>query len=569
MDVLGVPAQPAEAARLAALHEYAVLDAPAEDELDDVVRAAAVLAGVPHATLNLIDEHRQCQLTTVGFEGADSPRSESMCALHFSDGDLVHVQDASQDARFRANPWVDGRRAQVRFYASAPLITPAGHVLGSLCVFDTVTGQLSAAQISALEGLARVVVALFERRRQARLAQQLAVQAEQLAAEAAEQRALAQLMTAEAEARDELNRAVLETIDVGVVAAGPDGRLTVFNRAARRMHGLDADASVDPADHASVYSLYAADGVSALRPEQVPLQRALREGTVRDVEMVIAPAHRAPITVRVSGRTMSRADGTALGAVVAQSDITAIRARKRELEAALGELERSNGELAQFAGTVSHDLNSPLTVVAGYLEMLQDCYGEQLEEQARSWIATARAGTARMKELIGALLAYAQAGAESCRREQVQVREVFEQAVLDLRAVVKDSGARISAQRLPAVHGDAVLLRQLLQNLIGNAIKYRSPQRPCQVVLTAVRDREGWTFSVIDNGIGIPPEQRRSVFAMFAQVDPAARAGHGIGLATCQRIVARHGGRIWAEATPGGGTTIRFTLPQRLSPLDS
>ncbi len=116
-----------EAARLAALRDYRLLDAPADDELTAVVRAAALVAGVPHATLNLVDEDRQCQLTTVGFEGADSARADSMCALHFEEGLLVHVPDASRDPRFARNPWVDGRLGHVRTYASSPLVSADGH----------------------------------------------------------------------------------------------------------------------------------------------------------------------------------------------------------------------------------------------------------------------------------------------------------------------------------------------------------------------------------------------------------------------------------------------------------
>ena len=158
-----------EQRRLAALHEYGLLDAPAGDELEAVVRVAALVAGVPTATLNLIDENRQCQLTTTGFEGADSPRSESMCAVRFASGRITYLPDARLDPDFAANPWVTGRRAGVRFYASVPLVTPQGYALGSLCVFDDRPGQLSAEQIARLQDLAAVILALFERRRQVRV----------------------------------------------------------------------------------------------------------------------------------------------------------------------------------------------------------------------------------------------------------------------------------------------------------------------------------------------------------------------------------------------------------------
>ena len=559
-----------EALRLAALHEYRVLDAPADDELSALVRVAATVAGVPYATLNLIDERRQCQLTTVGFQGGDSSRESSMCALVFERGEFVHVPDARADPRFATNPWVTGLLADVRFYATAPLITPSGHALGSLCVFDGERHELDDVQIARLKDLAQVVLALFERRRQARVNAHLAAAAE-------EGRALMELTMREMDARQEFTDAVLDTIDVAVVAADPDGHLTLFNRASRDWHGLDADARIDPSQHADRYALFRADRVTPMQADEVPLHRALVEGKVTGVEMVIAPADR-PATVAVcSGRALTRADGTPLGAVVALTDVTADRERQAalraahveltdrgvELAAAVTELERSNAELEQFAAIASHDLNSPLTVVAGYIELLADVYGHDLDDQANEWIATALKGVTRMQGLINALLAYAQAGGSTCQRELTDVREVLYQAVLDLRAAALEAGARVSATDLPTAYCDPTLLRQLLQNLIANAVKYRHPRRPCQIEVSAVAQGDGWIVSVADNGIGIPEEHRTRVFDMFAMVEGSGRNGHGIGLATCHRIVDRHGGRIWAEPTEGGGTTIRFSLPQR------
>ncbi|GAB7191410.1 hypothetical protein NUM3379_21170 [Kineococcus sp. NUM-3379] len=405
----------------------------------------------------------------------------------------------------------------------------------------------------------------------------LVAQVRARADEADEQRTLAEIAMAEAEARSELAETLTDAVDVGIVVAGADGRLVQFNRTARAWHGLDADASLDPREHAGVYGLRGPDGRTPLREEDVPLTRALREGSVHGAEIVLAPVGREAVVVVCSGRAMHRADGTLLGAVVAMTDVTAARARQRELEAtaaelaersaqltsAVAELERSNADLAHFAGVASHDLNSPLTVVAGYLEMIGETYGEELGAQGRDWVGTALKGTGRMKDLISALLAHAKAGGSSGAREATDVRDVFDQALLDLRAPVVAARARVAAGPLPTLWCDPVLLRQLLQNLIGNAVKYRAPGRPCLVALSAEPSADGWTFSVTDNGVGIPEELRAHVFGMFAQVDPAARTGHGIGLATCQRIVERHGGRIWVEGTPGGGTTVRFTLPQR------
>ncbi|MDP9432636.1 MAG: ATP-binding protein [Actinomycetota bacterium] len=552
-----------EQRRLAELHEYRLLDEPADDELEAVVRLAAAVAQVPTATLNLIDEHRQCQLTTVGFQGGDSLRSDSMCAVRFLTGAPFWTRDASAHPDYAQNPWVTGALAAVRFYASVPLTTPAGSVLGTLCVFDTEPHDLTPHQLALLQDAARVIVALFERRRQAHLNANLA-------AEADEQRELMRLTLSELEARHEFTDAVLDTIDIGIVAADSTGRLSLFNRAARDWHGLDADADVDPAQHAERYNLFEVDGSTRLAPQDVPLARALRDGKVHNAEFVIAPADRPATHAVTSGRALRAPDGATLGAVVAMTDVTIDRAREAALADAhsalaerSAELERSNDELERFAAVASHDLISPLTVVAGYLELLGEVYSDLLDERGLTWIATATKGVTRMQGLITSLLTYAQAGSATCRQERADLTDVLEQSVLDLRVQVEEAAAQVLAEDLPHVYGDPTLLRQLLQNLIGNAIKYRDPGRPCRIRVTATAEQAGWAIAVRDNGAGIPPEQRARVFTMFTKVDPTAADGHGIGLATCQRIVERHGGRIWIEDSSGGGTTVTFTLPQR------
>ncbi|GAA2580110.1 hypothetical protein GCM10010435_66770 [Winogradskya consettensis] len=531
-----------EKERLRALHEYHLLDAPADDELEAVVRVAAMVAGVPTATLNLIDEKRQCQLTTTGFEGGDSAREDSMCAVRFETGRFTYLPDARRDPAYATNPWVTGLLADVRFYASAPLVTPQGHALGTLCVFDSEVRELSDAQISRLKDLAQVVLALFERRRQARLNARLYV---------------------EAEARQDFTDAVLETIDVAVVAADPHGHLTLFNRASRNWHGLDADPTVTPGEFAGHYALYRTDGVTPLPVEEIPLLRALRGGMVRDAEMIIKPAGRTPVHVSVSGRALTTADGSPLGAVVAMSDVTADRAQREALENALAELRRSNTELEQFAGVVSHDLAAPLAVVHGYLELLADNYRENLDELAHKWIDSAVRAVGRVQGLIDALLSYARAGSEPCRRAQADLGEVVTLALLDLHEVIEPAGAQVEvAPGLPTLAVDPTLIRQLLQNLIGNAVKYRHPDRPSRISVAAVPAPGGWRVTVTDNGIGIPASDRSRVFEMFTQID-GELPGYGVGLSTCQRIVERHGGTIRAEATPTGqGTTIAFTLPE-------
>ena len=545
----------AERGRLAALHEYCVLDEPADDELSAVVRVAAMVAGVPTATLNLIDENRQCQLTTVGFDGGDTARGDSMCDVKFRQGRIVHVPDASRDPVYENNPWVTGRLAHVRFYVSAPLITPEGYALGTLCVFDDQVRTLTAEQLSRIGDLADVLVGLFERRRQGRLNARLAL---------------------ESERRKKFTDTVLETIDVGIAVADADGHLTLLNRAARTWHGAGPDPAVAPGDLPRRYAIFEPDGVTRMAGDDVPLMRALHGDDVTDAEMIIQAPRRQPVNVSANGRRLLDDDGTVLGAVVAMNDVTADRAYRRELErthaalaergeqlaAAVVELQRSNDELEQFAGAVSHDLVRPMAAAHGYLELLADAYSAVLDERGTKWLSTATRAVERMQDLVQSLLTYARCGQAPYQPRPVPLAGTIENVLTDLRTVLDGSGAEVSyPPDLPTVVGDPTLLRQLLQNLIDNAIKYRSPDRPCRIRITAACAGGDWTVEVADNGIGIPPEHRERVFEMFAQVDATTRKGHGIGLSTCQRIVERHSGTITVGDTPGGGTTVRLTLP--------
>ncbi|GAA0794217.1 GAF domain-containing sensor histidine kinase [Spirilliplanes yamanashiensis] len=549
-----VPVDLDDPGRLAALNSYGLLDAPAGPELEAVLRVAAHVARVPTAVVNLIDDRRQCQITTVGFAGGDSDRDESMCAVSLTIGGLVVVPDARADPRFAANPWVTGLRADVRFYAAVPLVTADGYTLGTVCVFDTEPGDLDAVQRARLADLAEVVVGLFERRRQARVQEQLA---------------------AREEARTAFLDAVLDSVDVGIVAVDAGGHPTLFNRATRGWHGVDAVAAVGPAELARYYDLFEADGITRLAADRIPVIRALTEGAVVDAEMVIAPHGRPPVEVLCTGRVLTGPDGRPAGAVVAMTDVTAARAAQRvlhlvnaeltertaQLDATVAELRRSNAELQGLAAVASHDLKAPLTVVRGYLEQFEDTYADRLDDAGRRWLTTMLAASDRMCQLIDSLLGHAKAGGDRLRAEPTDLGGLVDQVAVDLHRAVAAAGARVTVDGdLPTVVCDPVAIRQVLQNLVANAVKFAAPGRGPHVVCSAHPVDGGWEIAVADDGPGIPADRRTEVFGMFTRL-PGDRSGHGIGLATCERIVHRHGGRIWVDETPGGGATFRFTLP--------
>ena len=249
------------------------------------------------------------------------------------------------------------------------------------------------------------------------------------------------------------------------------------------------------------------------------------------------------------------------GAIANFRLFTDLALAKVELEQQAQELERSNTDLQAFASSASHDLQQPLRLVTGYLQLLAERYRGRLDKDADEFIAYAVEAADRMKTLIDDLLAYSRIEAEHDGQQFARCNEALERAISNLKALIDDSGASVAHDDLPVVSGSTAQLAQVFQNLIGNGIKFRGTDPP-RVHVSAVQQGSEWLISVRDNGIGIPPEHHARIFQMFERLHGrAAYQGTGIGLALCQRIVERHGGRIWVESEPREGSTFRFTLP--------
>lgn len=238
-------------------------------------------------------------------------------------------------------------------------------------------------------------------------------------------------------------------------------------------------------------------------------------------------------------------------------------AGQRRLRAQIEErnlaLERSNAALQEFAYVASHDLQEPLRSVAGFTQLLRKRYAPNLDAEANEFIDFAVDGAVRMQQLIDDILTYSRVTTHGKPLEPTDLGEAAQRAVANLRFAIEERAADVQVAHLPHVRGDAVQLTQLLQNLIGNAVKYGG-ERP-RVRVSAQRDGEVWRVCVADNGIGIAPEYQDRVFRIFQRLHTRAEySGTGVGLAICKGIVERHGGRIWVESDAGAGATFCFTL---------
>jgi light-regulated signal transduction histidine kinase (bacteriophytochrome) len=226
------------------------------------------------------------------------------------------------------------------------------------------------------------------------------------------------------------------------------------------------------------------------------------------------------------------------------------------------ELARSNADLEQFAYVASHDLQEPLRKVANYTELFAQRYAGQLDAKAEKYIGYIIDGTVRMQQLIQDLLVYGRVSRSVTAQECVHMDEIFHKVLATLELTIADTQAEVTAAPLPTVRGNPTQLGQLLQNLIGNALKYRGSAPP-RVHITVQRSPREWVFAVRDNGIGLDPQHAERIFGVFQRLHTREEyPGTGIGLAICKKIVEGQGGRIWVEATPGQGATFFFSLPQ-------
>lgn len=242
-------------------------------------------------------------------------------------------------------------------------------------------------------------------------------------------------------------------------------------------------------------------------------------------------------------------------------ELSAVREANEALAEHAADLQRSNAELEQFAYVASHDLQEPLRKVTSFCQLLQRRYGGQLDERADQYIDFAVDGAKRMQVLINDLLAFSRVGRSAQELGSVSCEAALAGAKANLSAQIAQAGAVIETGPLPPVRAQLTLLTAVFQNLIGNALKFRS-ERPPRVVVTAVRDGTFWLFSVTDNGIGIDPQYADRVFLIFQRLhDKATYPGTGIGLAMCRKIIGYLGGRIWLDTSAAEGARFCFTLP--------
>ena len=349
-------------------------------------------------------------------------------------------------------------------------------------------------------------------------------------------------------ANEERLRTILETVQAGVVIVDADTHhIDYMNAAALKMIGASLGDVLGQRCHQFICPAEAGQcpiadlGQVANKSEGVLLRT---DGTPRDIIKTVT-------TAALSDRRCF---------IETFVDITDQKRTAREREQALEQLERSNRELQEFVYVASHDLQEPLRMVASYVQLLERRYRDRLDGDALEFIGYAVDGARYMQQLINDLLSYSRVGTDGAEFEPTDLQAVLDTALRELRGPIQEQEAVITHDPLPQVLADRSQMTQLLQNLIGNSLKYQGSEPP-RIHVAAMQEADGWHFTVQDNGTGIDPAYSERIFQVFQRLHTREVCpGTGIGLSICKKIVERHQGRIWVESEPEQGAAFHFTL---------
>ena len=389
----------------------------------------------------------------------------------------------------------------------------------------------------------------------------------------------------ELENQTHMFQSVLDSMAEGLVAADQQGKFILWNPAAERILGVAAN--LPPEKWTEHYGLYRADTVTAFPSDQIPLVRAIR-GETSVTEMFVRNPERAAGTfIEVSAGPLVRKGGVVCGGVAAFRDITQRRADERQIQTLNDELEHrvaertaqlevANHELEAFSYSVSHDLRAPLRHISGFSRMLAEEFGSTLDPNAQQYLERIQFGAQKMGLLVDELLNLARVGRHPLHRQPTRLNRIVAEVVAMLQPDYEGRQVEWIIADLPVVDCDPVLVKQIFQNLLANALKFTGPRgasagkagvgkpssaAPAVIEVSSTEEDGQLVFMVRDNGIGFNMKYVDKLFGVFQRLHSAEEfEGTGIGLVTVQRIVHKHGGRVWAQGESDKGAAFYFTL---------
>ena len=514
-----------EHSRLLSLQSYEVLDSHDEPRYDDITLLASRICGTPMALITLVDEHRQWFKSKVGLTGSEAPRALGICAhAILAPDEVLTVPDTRLDPRFSTNPYVTGE-PHVRFYAGAPLVSPDGHALGTLCVIDSQPRQLQKEQKEALQALSRQVMALLEERRTSTAL-----------------RGAMQALT-----RSEiLFREAYENAPIGIALVSPSGEWLRVNQSLCDLLGYSAEELTRTTFQAITH------------PEDL-------ETDLQQVRQVLARELRS---YQMEKRYLHK-EGHA---VWTQLSVSLVWDKQRPLYFIsqiqdIHERKTMERAKAEFLTMVSHELRTPVTALRGALGILSAGAAGELPPKAQALTALADRNAERLHRLVNDILDIEkiEAGGFAYRYVDLDLNQLVSQAALELKAYADQYQVQIEVRSdLPRayLHADSDRLMQVLANLLSNAVKYSRPGGKIDVHVG--RTGQHLRVSVTDYGEGIPEEFHRHIFEKFAQANWTAtnpKGGSGLGLHISRAIIEHHGGALSFHTKLGTGSTFYFELP--------
>ncbi|HLW85685.1 MAG TPA: PAS domain S-box protein [Candidatus Sulfotelmatobacter sp.] len=397
--------------------------------------------------------------------------------------------------------------------------------------------------------------------------ERLAGQAEELSRQAEELARSREAM--EAQAR--MLKLVLDSMGEGLVAADREGHFLIWNEAAKKLMGRGA-ADLPPDQWAPHYKVYLADGITPHPADSLPLVRALRGESVQQELVVQNPEIEGSMFLEVTARPLKDDQGNLCGGVAAMRDVTQRKAAEREIRALnqglearvverTAQLEAANKELEAFGYSVSHDLRAPLRHISGFARIVVEDFGPSLPEEAQRHLHRIEQGAQHMGQLVDELLSLARVGRQALMTRITGLSPLVKDVMTMLEPESEGRRVEWKVGELPFVECDPTLVRLVFQNLIHNALKYSRPRTPAVIEIGHCEKRGQTVIFVRDNGVGFNMKYADKLFGVFQRLHrPEDFEGTGVGLATVQRIVHKHGGRVWAEAEIDRGATFYFTL---------
>ncbi len=343
---------------------------------------------------------------------------------------------------------------------------------------------------------------------------------------------------------------VAQLKDYAIFSVDSDGKIQTWNAGVEHLLGYSEAEWIN--QHVSIIFTPADQAIALCEAE---MRIAREQGTASDIRW-----HRKKDGTELFANGVINATYDATGKLLGFTKVISDETERKRLE---DSLLAANTALEHFAYAASHDLQEPLRTIATYAQFLLRNERDQLTPAGIEYLALITGSIHKMTALVQDLLTYARAGMREEPTISVSLDEEVEAAVSQLAGAVQESGAVVTHDPLPTVTAEHGLVTRLFLNLIGNAIKYRSPDRPSEVHISAAPQDDRWTtVSIADNGIGFPQKYAEGIFNPFTRLHGQEYSGSGVGLAICRRIVERWGGRIWAESSPGEGSTFRFTVPR-------